>query len=735
MAHPYIENISRRSFLEKAGLLTGGLMIAGCFPSCNPKDGKRKRNTVYDGILFEPNLFVQLTSDGHLSLLCARSEMGQGIRTSMVSLLADEMDADMEYVSIRQAQGDKKYGDQNTDGSRSIRFFFLPMRELGAAARAVIIAAAAEKWGVDPSDCFTENHHVVHRSSKKKLFFGDLAEAASAMEVPEEVTLKDPKDFKYIKTWQRGLDVQDFVHGKAKFGMDIRLPDMKFAVIERCPVTFGSVRSYNHEEVSSMPGVREVYVMDRVEKAFGPLGGVVIVADHTWAAISAKRALKIEWDYGSNKIYDSEEYKRQLIQSVTNPGKELKRVGEIEKAFREADKTLEASYYLPHLSHAPMEVPCATVSVTADRCEVWAPTQDPQPARREVAEYLDFNIEQVDINVTFLGGGFGRKSKPDFIVEAVAISKKINAPVQVVWTREDDIRHDYFHTVNAQHIKGALDESGNVTAWQHRTAFPSISSTFTPGTDYAASWEVGQGVTRNAFTIPNVLCENGRAPAHVRIGWLRSVNDLPHAFGLNVFADELADAAGKDRLKFFLSLIGEDREQDMGNPYPFYSARLKHVLKTAAHNAGWGKELPKGHGFGLAAHYSFLSYVAAVAQVSVIDNKMKVEKVHIVIDCGTAVNKDAIANQMEGSVIFGLSAVMHGNITAKNGQIQQSNFHNYRMARMVDSPQIHVEIIDNDHPPTGVGEPGLPVIPPAIVNAVFAATGKRFRELPLSDLV
>ncbi len=562
-----------------------------------------------------------------------------------------------------------------------------------------------------------------------------MAEEASKIEVPENVTLKNPKDFKYIKTYQKSLDVADFVRGRAKFGMDIKLDGMKYAVIERCPVHFGKVKSFNKEDLLTMPGILDVYEIPRLEKPFGPLGGIVIIAEHTWAALQAKKALKVEWDFGANSIYDFDTYKNQLLATVSKPSKEIKNIGDFQKALKNAEKIVEASYFLPHLSHAPMEVPCATAVVKKDMCEVWAPTQDPQTAQNEVMEYLDLTDDKVKINITFLGGGFGRKSKPDYIVEAVALAQKLNVPVQVIWTREDDVRHDYFHTVNAQYIKGTLDTDGQVTGWLHRTAFPSISSTFEPGTEYAASWEVGQGVTNNGFEIPNIRCENGRAPAHVRIGWLRSVNDLPHAFGLNVFADELAQAAGKDRLEFFTQLIGSDRIENPDAKTPFYSARLKHVLSKVAQNAGWGKALPDGHGMGMAVHYSFLSYVAAVAEVSVINGRLKVHQIYMCIDCGTAVNKDAVTAQMEGSAIFGLSAVMYGKISAKNGQIEQNNFHNYKMARMSDAPQIHVEIIDNDEAPTGVGEPGLPVIPPAIVNAVFQATGKRYRELPLSDLV
>ncbi|MFZ4544200.1 MAG: molybdopterin cofactor-binding domain-containing protein [Saprospiraceae bacterium] len=734
MKQQEIQNISRRSFVKNIGLATGGLIIAGYFPACDTADKKRDRNSKDDGVHFQPNLFIQMGSDGYVTFVVARSEMGQGIRTSLAAVLADELDADWDYVSIQQADGDKKYGDQNTDGSHSIRSFYQPMRALAANTKAMLIAAAAAKWNVKAEECSTANHFVLHQQSNQKAFYGDLAEAASKLPVPTTAALKDPKDHKYIGKKIKSLDIRDFTHGTAKYGMDIKLAGMKYAVILRCPVTFGELLDFDAKEAQTIPGVLDVFAMKRVAKPFGPLGGVVVVADNTWAAMNGKKAINANWKNGPNEKYDSELYRKQLFDSFEKSKKETKKKGNVDQAFKNAAKTIEASYYLPHLAHAPMEVPNATADFKDGKCEIWAPVQDPQTSRSEVADYLGIPLENVTIHVTFLGGAFGRKSKPDFVVEAAAISQRIKAPVQLVWTREDDIQHGYYHTVNAQYLKGSLDAQGKVSGWLHKSAFPSIMSTFEPGTAYAADWEMGQGVTSNAFQIPNVTCINGKAPAMVRIGWMRSVLDSPHSFGLNVFADELAHAAGKDPLDFMLALIGDDRQEDHGNSAPFYSKRLKDVLKKAATNAAWGKVLPSGHAQGLAVHYSFQSYVASIAEVSVINNKLKVHKIHTVIDCGTAVNKDAIESQMQGSAVFGISALLYGKITAKDGIIQQSNFHDYPMARMADAPEVFVEIIDNQEEPTGVGEPGLPVIAPAIVNAIFKATGKRYRELPLTEL-
>ena len=442
--------------------------------------------------------------------------------------------------------------------------------------------------------------------------------------------------------------------------------------------------------------------------------------------------MEIQWNYGKNEGYDSEKYMIELTERVHKTGKIEKEIGDVNKAFGEATKVVESTFQLPLLAHAPMEVPNAVAWVQGDSCEVWAPTQSPQGAREEVVAYLGTTADKVTINVTFLGGGFGRKSKPDYIVEAAMVSKAIKAPVQVVWTREDDIKHGYYHTVSAQYMKASLDAQGNVTGWLHRSAFPSIMSTFKPGTEYPAGWEASSAADV-PFDIKNFKVESGQAPAMVRIGWMRSVINILHGFSINVFADELAHAANQDPLEFRLKLIGNDRIEDTKDPIKYDTARLKNVLKLAAKNANWGKPLPKGHAYGLAVHYSFYSYVASVVEVSMVDDKVKVHNVYTVIDCGTAVNKNTITSQLEGAAIFGMSIAYYGKITAKDGAIEQNSYSDYRMIRMNEVPKVHVEIIESTERPTGVGEPGVPVIAPAIINAVFKLTGKRYYNLPLSD--
>jgi isoquinoline 1-oxidoreductase beta subunit len=720
-----IQNLSRRFFIRNVGLASGGLIL-GCNYNLFSKDIAEGSSTE-----FNPNLFVQLNSDGSLIIIASRSEMGNGVRTSLTSVVADEMEADWNKVSVKQAIGDTKYGDQNTDGSRSVTGFYDTMRQMGAMTRMMLITAAAKKWQVLESECKAQNHFIIH-SSGKKIGYGELVDIVSTLPVPTNIIYKDPKDFKFIGKNLKSIDVKDFANGSAVFGIDKRLPNMKIVAIARCPVTFGTVKSFNKTAAMKIKGVENVIEIPKIDRPFGPLGGVAVIATNTWAAFKGKEALEIQWNYGKNEGYDSEKYMAELTERVHNPGKVEKEIGDVNKAFSEASKIVESTFQLPHLAHAPMEVPNAVAWVQGDTCEVWAPTQSPQGAQDEVVHYLNTTKDKVIINVPFLGGGFGRKSKPDFIVEAAMVSKAINTPVQVVWTREDDIKHGYYHTVSVQYMKASLDAQGNVTGWLHRSAFPSIMSTFKPGTDYPAGWEASSAADV-PFDIKNFKAESGQAPAMVRIGWMRSVINILHGFSINVFADELAYAAKQDPLDFRLKLIGSDRIEDTKDSIKYDTARLKNVLKLAAKNANYSKSLPKGHAYGLAVHYSFYSYVASVVEVSMVDGKVKVHNVYTVIDCGTAVNKNTITSQLEGAAIFGMSIAYYGKITAKDGAIEQNSYSDYRMIRMNEIPKVHVEIVESTDKPTGVGEPGVPVIAPAIINAIFKLTGKRYYNLPLSD--
>ncbi|WP_298765106.1 molybdopterin cofactor-binding domain-containing protein [uncultured Polaribacter sp.] len=730
-----IEKINRRDFVKLFGLATGGIILG-----CNITTDKKAFLPQVDGT-FTPNLFVQIEKNGNITLIASRSEMGQGIRTSLASAIADELEADWKYISVKQAIGHEKYGNQNTDGSRSVRTRLKPMRKMGAVAKMMLITAAAKKWNVTKTDCKAENHFIINTNTNEKIFFGDLVDEASQLEIPNEenIKLKKVADFKYIGKTLKSVDLKDFTHGTATYGIDVRIPNMKFAAIARPPVTFGTVKNFKEQKAKKVAGVENIIKLQRFKpptgKFFGMLGGVAVIANNTWAAFQGKLALDIEWENGKNETFDSEYFKKTLTKRVQEKGKLVPGSrGNVENAFKNATKTIAATYHVPFLVHAPMEVPNATAWFQKDKIEVWAPVQDPQTARSELSHFFNIPVENITINVTFLGGAFGRKSKSDFVVEAVAISKEINAPVQVVWTREDDIQHSFYHATSAQYLKGGLDKNNLVSGWLQRVGFPSIVSSFKPLSNYASGLELNQGFTNNPYKIDNFRLENVKAEANLRIGWLRSVVHIHSAFGNNCFVDELAFAAKKDPIQFHLDLIGKDSVVTGKSKFPYDSKRMKAVLKETANMANWEKYLPKNHGLGVAIHYSFYSYVATIVEVSVTNKKVKVENIWTSIDCGLALNKDNIKNQLEGAAIFGMSLALYGKISTKNGAVQQHNFFDYQMTRMKDAPNIEINILDKMHePPTGVGEPGVPVIAPAICNAIFNATGKRVRSLPLMD--
>ncbi len=692
---------------------------------------------------------MSLDGSGAVSIVASRSEMGQGIRTALPAVLADEMEADWARVQIVQAKGDEAYGDQNTDGSRSARRLYEPMRRIGAVVRLILEQAAAETWGVPVAECRAENHEVVHAPSGRRLGYGALAAKASEMPVPEAETapLKEPASFRYIGKDLPIVDLDAMVRGAAGFGMDAVLPDMLHASIERPPDVGGRVAGFDETAALAVPGVRHVVQLPDAETppAFKPLGGVAVLADTTWAALQGRKALAVEWAPGPNAGYDSAAYRRDLEATARAGGETVLDRGDVDAAFRQADRVVEAGYYAPHLAQAPMEPPVALAHVLDGRCDVWASTQAPQGARREVAAALGFEPENVHINVTLLGGGFGRKSKPDFVVEAALLAQAVERPVKVTWSREDDIRHGYLHSVSAQHLRAALDDAGRVTAWRHCTVFPSISSTFNPAATRGSAGELALGATDTPFEIPNLRLECGPAPAHARIGWLRSVANVYHAFAVQSFVGELAAQVGADPKDMLLRLIGSPRKVDpaadgaeygnYGDPletYPIDTARLAAVTRLAAEKAGWGRELPPGVGMGIAAHRSFLSYVAVVLVAAVDGDSIRVEEAHIAIDCGTVLNADRVHAQLEGSIVFGLGLALHGEISAAGGAIVQSNFDDYRILRITETPRtLETYIVDSAAPPGGVGEPGVPPVAPALANAVFAAGGRRLRELPL----
>lgn len=742
-----VQNVSRRGFLQ--GVVSAGAFVlcARVLPSSVLAAAPDASINPVDGAVLHPSVFVGIETDGTVFIIAHRSEMGTGVRTSLPRVLADEMDADWNRVKVVQADASDKYGSQDTDGSHSVRDFMEPLLEAGATARLMLVRAAAQQWGIPESQCVADPvHTVADKSSSRKLSYGELASAAAKLPVPkkEELQFKPRSSWRYIGKPSKPYDLESICTGKPLFGMDVQRENMLYAAVLRSPVIGGKMKTYDDKAALQVPGVRKTAVIEPCSAPYGfqALGGIAVIADNTFAAFKGRGKLKVDWDNGPNAGYNSDQYKKDLQQSAREPGKVVREIGNVDAEFAKGGKIIEAEYYVPHLAHASMEPPVAVADVQGNKATIWAPTQDPQGVRKQIAQTLKLDKEDVTCHVTLLGGGFGRKSKHDFSVEAAVLSQKMGQPVKVVWSREDDIRFDYFHTVSAMYMKAAVDEKGKPTAWLQRSSFPPIASTFALNQVYGGFGDMTQGWNDVPFDLANHRAENGRAEAHVRIGWLRSVANIYHAFAVQSFADELAHAAGRDPVEYLLELIGPSRNVDLGHgwdrtadKYPLDTARLKNVIQIAAENSGWAKrKLGKGVGMGIAAHWSFFTYVASVVEVEVDDkNQVRIPRVFTALDAGTVVNPETVRQQFEGAAVFGTSIARTGEITATNGAIDQSNFYDYQVSRMNQAPyETHVHIVESTAPPAGVGEPGVPPMSPAICNAIFAATGKRVRELPLT---
>jgi isoquinoline 1-oxidoreductase subunit beta len=751
--HVKVEKISRRTVLKGLGI-TGGLVLAApvtsrqAFAAYETGAGKMPHGTVVD-----PRVFVAIAPDGIVTIVAHRSEMGTGVRTSLPLIVAEEMEADWSRVKVQQAHGNEvKFGNQDTDGSRSTRHYLIPMRQIGASARAMLEAAAAKRWNVPVTEVKAVNHEVAHSASGKRLGFGDLAADAAKEPVPsiDSLKLKDRKDFRYLGKGQISIvDLRDITVGTAHYGIDTRLPGMKYAVIARPPVTGGKVVSFDSTDAMKVSGVEKVMEVKGWPwpSKFQPLGGVAVIARNTGAAIKGRDALKIVWDDGANAKYESAAYRAELEDAARKPGLVVRKEGDVDAALKGAAKVIVGEYYLPHLAHVSMEPPVAVANVKDGKAEIWAPVQSPGGTREDVAKTLGIPEDDVTVNVTLLGGGFGRKSKCDFALEAALLSKELGLPVKVQWTREDDVRHDFLHTVSAERIEAGLDANGKVIAWRHRSVAPSFGATFAAGTTHEIGIELGMGLVDMPFEIANIQCENPEAAAHTRIGWFRSVSNIPRAFAVQSMVGELAHATGRDQKDMLLELIGSPRIVNLssvkdlwnyGEPYDSYpidTARLRKVVEFVADEGNWGRTVPKGHGLGIAVHRSFVSYVATIVEVSVGDKgKLTVHQVDTAIDCGTYVNPERIQSQIEGAAIMGLSLAKYGEISFKDGKVQQGNFDNFPVVRMDEAPlvtNVHIVPPGADTPPSGVGEPGVPPFAPALINAIFAATGKRIRALPI----
>jgi len=744
-----IENVTRRSFLKSSGLASSSLVLGvqlSCVQAATQSSGAKAKQ------IFSPDVFISMDKDGTVTIMCHRSEMGQGIRSSLPLLVADEMECDWSRVIVEQALGDVKYGSQNTDGSRSVRRFYFRLKEAGATARQMLQLAAAQVWKVKPTQVEIYNHQAKLKGSSQVLDFADLVEIAAKIPVPEKSTLKLKKEseHRYVgRDNMKIIDGKDIVSGKAIYGYDVELEGMKYAVIARPPVVFGKVKSFDASEAMKVPGVLKIVEMPALTPpaAFRMLGGIAVIAENTWAALQARDKLNIEWEHGKNGTYNTKSHEKLFEKALENPPHTVRNRGDWEQAKGSADKVITRDYHVAGLAHATMEPPAATAIVSENGIDVWTCTQTPQSAQRNAMGVMKIPAEKastVRINVTLLGGGFGRKSKPDYVAEAVFLANEMKMPIKVLWTREDEIKHGYYHSPSFQSLSASFDQSGKATGWYHGMVNHPIAATFNPAAKQAGAANLGQ--TDMPFDLPNIKITNGETDTFMRIGWVRSVTNINNAFAVSSFADEMAVEAKMDAKDYLLSLIGKDQLLDVNQDnakydnygetaedFPIDTARLKNVIETVAKDAGWGKALPKGHGMGIAAHRSFCSYIATIVQVSSEKGKIKVEKVFYAVDAGKIINPDRIRSQMEGAAIFSTSLAFYGEITADKGIIEQSNFHDYQLARIGQVPEISVNIIKSDQRPAGIGEPGVPPFAPALCNAIYNATGKRYRRLPLKQ--
>ncbi|HEY4171445.1 MAG TPA: molybdopterin cofactor-binding domain-containing protein [Rhodopila sp.] len=741
------------------GLVTAGTLVVGTsfLPTKARAGWATGAGDMPGGTKNSPTLFIAIDPSGIVTIMANRVEMGTGIKTSLPMVVADEMEADWSRVRIQQATGDNdKWGNEDTDGSRSVRHWVQPMRQCGAAMRMMLEQAAAQRWGIDVASVRARDHKVVNLTTGEIADYGQLAKVATTLPVPavDAIRLKDPRDFRYIGTGViPAYDLHDITIGKAIYGIDARMPGMKHAVIARPPVVGGKVVSFDATDALKVPGVEKVIQLQGSPwpLKFRPLGGVAVIARNTGSAIKGREALKIQWDDGPNASYDSETFRKQMEDSAAKPGLVVRDDGDAEGALKSAAKVISATYYIPHLAHASMEPPVAVAHVTDGKCVVYAPLQYPGDARDDLAEVLSFPKPNVTVHPTLLGGAFGRKCNWDFAIEAALLSKATGFPIKVTWTREDDIQHDSYHTVSVERIDAGVDSNGKVTAWRHRSVAPSLMSTFKGAQVHQSNIELGMGFVDNPFAIPNLRCENPACEAHVRIGWFRSVSNIPHGFAVQSMVGEIAAALGRDQRDMLLELIGPDRVMDpskfrgvkdlwnYGDPvstYPIEAGRLRRVVEIATEKIGWGKSLPKGEGLGIAMHRSFLSNIATAVHVAVDDKgKLTIPRVETAVDCGFYINPERIRSQVEGAAVMGTALAKNSEITFKAGRVQQANFDSYLLARVNEVPlnvNVHIVPAGWDVPSGGAGEPPLAPFAPALCNAIFAATGKRIRSLPIA---
>jgi isoquinoline 1-oxidoreductase subunit beta len=697
-----IKKITRRDILLAGGIGAASLGLSLYLRSRRERWEERK-----DG-KFSPSVWLQIAPDNIVTIWVAKSEMGQGVRTSLAMLVAEELEADWPTIRVQQAPTRARYGEERTQGSTSVRTLWDTLRLAGATAREMLVTAAAQAWRADRNKCKAENGYVVHLPTGRLLSYGELSRTASEFEIPKRVSLKRREEFKLLGKPIRHLDARSKTDGSAVFGIDVKLPGMLYATILRSPTLGGRLKRFNAEKAQAIPGVHKV---------LQTASGVAAVADSSWTAMKARREIQAEWDAGTDRDFSQETWQKVFHNLEHRAGEVARNDGNVEEAIAASSKKMEAVYELPFLAHAAMEPLNCTADVRWNRCEVWCSTQSPATVQRRAASVALLPPDWVEVHTTLLGGGFGRRLENDMVDDAVKLSKATGRPVQVLWTREDDMRHDFYRPAAYNYLVGALDTAGKPSAWKHHIVSQSIDSRF--GTHKGTDSNSVQGASDLPYAIPNVRVDCVAPQIPVPVGYWRSVGYALNAFATESFLDEMAAAAGKDPCAFRLDLLRN-------------SPRRLNVLARAAEKADWRWPLHAGQGRGVALHTSYDTTVAQIVELSVgEDGSIRVKQVVCAIDCGQTVNPNTIEAQMQGGIVFGLSAALWGNITFEKGQVQQSNFDNYRVLRISEMPKVEVVIVPSLEPPTGVGEVGVPPIGPAVANAIFAATGIRIRRFPL----
>jgi isoquinoline 1-oxidoreductase subunit beta len=751
---------TRRDFLKTGTLAGASLVIGFHLPARMTQQGAGSSGKDAAGTKdsargdFQPNAFIEIKPSGEIFLTVARSEMGQGVRTSLAMILAEELDADWARVTVRQADFDTKYGDMTTGGSASVRSSWDPLRKAGATARDMLMSAAAQMMSVPKEECRAIGGSVIeHTKTGRKVGYGLLVEKASGFPAPKDVPLKNYQDYRIVGTKRKRVDDKHIVIGEAHYGIDTKVPGMLYASVTRPAVFGGRVKTFDASKAQAAVGVRKVVEVPRVElpPLFGEerapnsghqhylWGGVAVVADSTWRAVAARRALTVEWDDGPGASESTEGHRAELAELLKSPGKELRKIGEPEAAFASAPKKVEAEYETPFLAHMAMEPPNCTAFVRDGKCEVWAPTQNAGGMATALQGALGLPASAITIHVTLLGGGFGRRLNIEYGVEAALISRAVGAPVKVTWTREDDISHDFYRPMTRHRMRAGLDAQNQAVAWLHHIAAPSTDGTYLGGDIPDIGGTEIAGVGLPGGSVANYFLEQSFLHTMVPRGYWRAVDPNWNHFAVESFIDEIAAAAGKDPVEMRKQLIAGTPAAAAADSdeRPVNIKRLHRVIDLAAEKSGWGKSLAAGEtgsarrGRGIAALYSWGSYVANVAEVSVgKDGTLRVNRVVVAIDCGQVINPDMVMAQMEGGVAFGLTSALYDEITIENGQVKQTNFDTYPMLRIADMPKVEVYMVPSHETPGGIGEPGVPCAAPAVANAIFAATGKRLRRLP-----